>query len=65
MFVPMITTPLQTKANAEKIRRLQKIIEELLGQSLRSGFFGTVSVEMSIQDGTIQHLRRRLEQMEK
>jgi hypothetical protein len=65
MFGPMITTPLQTTANAEKIRRLQKMIEELLGQSLRSGFFGTVSVEMSIQDGTIQHLRRRLEQMEK
>ena len=38
---------------------------ELLRQSLQRGFFGTAGVERSIQDGTIQHIRRKVDRIEK
>ena len=34
-------------------------------RSLRRGFFGTAAVELSVQDGTIQHIRRTMERVEK
>jgi len=36
-----------------------------LEQALRRGFFGQVGVELKIQDGTIQHVCRKLEQIER
>lgn len=51
--------------NETKAARLAAIIEELLRQSLRRGFHGTARVEFAVQDGTIQHIRRSLEQLEK
>ena len=38
---------------------------ELLAEALRRGFFGTAAVELSVQDGTIQHIRRTVERIEK
>jgi hypothetical protein len=38
---------------------------EILAEALRRGFFGTAAVELSVQDGTIQHIRRRVERIEK
>lgn len=40
-------------------------LRELLRLATRRGFFGSVGLEIVVQDGTIQHLRRRLEQMQK
>lgn len=54
-----------TPANTTKTARLNEMLEELLEQALRRGFFGTARLEFVVQDGTIQHLRRSLEQMEK
>jgi hypothetical protein len=54
-----------TNANATKADRLQEMLRELLQQALQRGFFGTARIEFVVQDGTIQHLRRSLEQMEK
>lgn len=45
--------------------RVEEAWRELLEGSLRRGFYGTVSVEVSLQDGAIQHLRRRVERLEK
>ena len=45
--------------------QLQSIMAELLAESLRRGFFGTAAVELSVQDGTIQHIRRKVERIEK
>jgi hypothetical protein len=54
-----------TPANATKTTRLNEMLVELLQQTLRRGFHGTARLEFVVQDGTIQHLRRSLEQMEK
>jgi hypothetical protein len=54
-----------TEANAKKLAQLRAALAELLSEVLRRGYFGTATVELSIQDGTIQHIRRRLERIEK
>ena len=58
-------TPLPTPANAKKVALLQQAVKELLSEVLRRGFYGTAAVELSIQDGAIQHVRRRLDRIEK
>jgi hypothetical protein len=58
-------TPLPTPANAKKVALLQQALAELLAEALRRGFHGTAAVEWSVQDGTIQHVRRRLDRIEK
>jgi hypothetical protein len=54
-----------TPGNVKQVARLQAILAELLSQSLRRGFFGTAAVELSVQDGTIQCIRRKVECVEK
>ncbi len=54
-----------TPGNAKKLAQLQVIVAELLAEALRRGFFGTATVEVSVQDGTIQHIRRTVERIEK
>jgi len=54
-----------TTANMTKAARLNELLRELLDESLRRGFFGTVKIEFNVQDGTIQHIRKSLEQLEK
>ena len=60
-----MTTLIHTAVNRTKVNRVEAVLGELLEQSLRRGFHGTAMLEVSIQDGTIQHIRRRLEQVEK
>jgi hypothetical protein len=55
----------QTPANAKKLAQLQAALAELLAEALRRGFFGTATVELAVQDGTIQHIRRKVERIEK
>jgi hypothetical protein len=56
-----------TKAptNQQKVRRLEAVLGEMLAEVLRRGFHGTAAVEVSVQDGTIQHIRRRVERVER
>jgi hypothetical protein len=54
-----------TAANERKLAQLQAILAEILGEALRRGFHGTAAVELCVQDGTIQHIRRRLERIER
>jgi hypothetical protein len=58
-------THAKTSGNAKKVEQLQSIVAELLTEALRRGFFGTAMVELSVQDGTIQHIRRMVERIEK
>ena len=51
--------------NEKKIVQLQSALAELLAAILRRGFFGTAGVEVSIQDGTIQHVRCKMERIER
>lgn len=55
----------ETTANQKKLERLNSLLGEMLAEGLQRNFYGTLSVEVAIQDGTIQHLRRRVEQLEK
>jgi hypothetical protein len=57
--------PTATPGNAKKVAQLQSIMAELLAEALRRGFFGTATVEWTVQDGTIQSIRRKLERVEK
>jgi hypothetical protein len=60
-----MTTHCTTAGNVKKVAQLQTIMAELLAESLRRGFFGAVAVELCVQDGTIQHIRRKVERIEK
>jgi hypothetical protein len=51
--------------NAVRIEQLQQAWAEILADVLRRGFFGTAQLEVNVQDGTIQHIRRKIEQIEK
>ncbi len=43
----------------------RQALEELLRDVLRRGFHGTAKVEVAVQDGTIQQVRRHLEKVER
>ena len=54
-----------TAANQRKLNQLEASMQAILTtEVLRRGFFGTVKIELSIQDGTIQHVRSTLERIE-
>ena len=55
----------KTPANVQKVAQLEQAVAEILAESLRRGFFGTAAVELSVQDGTIQHIRRKVERIER
>jgi hypothetical protein len=54
-----------TAGNVNKVSQLQTIMAELLAESLCRGFFGSITVEFNVQDGTIQCIRRKVERIEK
>lgn len=58
-------TTMETTVNQTRVAQLERAVSELLRETLQRGFFGTVSVELAVQDGTIQHIRRKLERLEK
>jgi hypothetical protein len=60
-----MTTNSTMTGNARKMAQLQAAMVEMLAEALRRGFFGTAAVELSIQDGTIQHIRRKVERIDK
>jgi hypothetical protein len=64
-IVNAMMTHADTAGNAKKVAQLQTAWAELLAETLKRGFHGTARVEVSIQDGTIQHIRRRVERIEK
>ena len=44
---------------------LQVILAEILAETMRRGFCGSATVELNVADGTIQHIRRMVERIEK
>jgi hypothetical protein len=49
-----------TPANRQKIAQLQAIMDALLERALERGFFGVATVEVQVQDGTIQEIEERI-----
>jgi hypothetical protein len=54
-----------TRGNRIKIGQVETALAELLAETLRRGFYGKVALELVLQDGTIQHIRRTVERIEK
>lgn len=60
-----MTTHIETPGNKRKVAQLEQAMAIVLAEVLRRGFYGNASLELSVQDGTIQSIRRRVEQLEK
>ncbi len=54
-----------TPANREKLDQIHAALTELLASVLKRGFHGTAALEMTVQDGTIQNFRRKVEQLQR
>jgi hypothetical protein len=54
-----------TAANGAKLQLLHRVVRDQLAAALARGFHGTTSIELSVQDGTIQHIRHRIERTER
>jgi len=57
--------PQATSTNRQKVAQLEAAFGEILAEVLRRGFYGTAAIELAVQDGTIQHIRRKVERIEK
>ena len=55
----------ETDTNRKKVRQLNTVLAKLLAEVLQRGFYGTATIDVSVQDGTIQNLRRRVESIDK
>ncbi len=55
----------ETRANQGKAVQAELALVEVLAEVLRRGFYGSAAIEVAVQDGTIQHIRRRVERLEK
>ena len=64
-MVRAMITLAKTPANQRKLSQLRTALGELLAEVLRRDFFGTAGVEIVIQDGTIQSIRRKVERVER
>lgn len=60
----MVTTR-ETLTNQSKAVQTEIALAEVLAEVLKRGFHGSAAVEVAVQDGTIQHIRRRVERLEK
>jgi hypothetical protein len=58
-------TATETQGNITRQTRLEAAWSQLLHEVLERGFYGTVAVEVAVQDGVIQHWKRRVERMER
>lgn len=55
----------ETVVNRRKVEQLEMAWSRLLVETLQRGFHGAATLEIAVQDGTIQCIRQRLERMEK
>jgi hypothetical protein len=60
-----MTTVRHTPVNETKVGQVEAALAQMLAESLRRGFHGKAAIELAIQDGTIQHIRRMVERIEK
>ncbi len=49
--------------NEVRLRQMRAAQEELLKEILRRGFYGKGTIELVVQDGVIQQIRREVEQV--
>ncbi len=54
-----------TEGNREKLALLKRVLDRQLALAVSRGFHGSMTIELAVQDGTIQHVLHRVEQLEK
>ena len=59
------TTLANNDTNQIKLRQVEATFRTLLAEGLKRGFFGSLALELSVQDGVIQHFRHKTERIEK
>jgi len=57
----MIT--LSNANNEKKVSQIEAELAGILKEILRRGYYGTAGLEVSVQDGMIQHVRSRMEKI--
>ena len=50
--------------NKRAVMRLQEKAERVLEAAMREGFYGSVTLEVSLVDGLIRNIRTRIEEQE-
>jgi hypothetical protein len=60
-----MTTLENTPINQAKLTQADSAWRQVVEQALRRGFHGSAAIELSVQDGTIQNIRRRIEQLDR
>jgi hypothetical protein len=53
----------ETAPRPNKLQQAEAAFAQLIVEASRRGFYGTAGLTLSIQDGTIQHVRVALERM--
>jgi hypothetical protein len=64
-MLKLMTTITKTPTNQQMIQRLETAMAAMFADVLRRGFHGTAGIEVGVQDGTIQNIRRRVERIER
>ena len=59
----MVERTVTTTPQLNMIERLEKAFAQLIADASRRGFYGEAGITLSVQDGTIQHIRVALERM--
>jgi hypothetical protein len=60
-----MTRATDTEENRAKVKLVERCLIDLLGDVLQPGVYGSAALEIAVQDGTIQHVRRRWERIER
>ena len=61
----MQSTINSTHGNRLNLAQLEALLADLLAETLRRGFYGKAGIELAIEDGTIQQIRRVVEKIER
>lgn len=59
----MIERTVRTTPQMNMIDRVEKALAQLLADASRRGFYGEAAITLSVQDGSIQHIRVAVERM--
>ena len=57
----MIQTRVNTTPQINMIERVEQALAQLLADASRRGFYGEAGLTLSVQDGSIQHIRVAIE----
>lgn len=59
----MIKTQEESTPHLNKVQQVEMSLAKLIADASRRGFYGNVAVNLSVQDGHIQHIRLTTERM--